>query len=415
MRRVLVYLVIALVVGGAVGTLMSRDPGYVLVTYEDMSLETSLWFALLSLLVGYFLLRVLIGLLMRLIRTGAGVAAWQQNRRARAAQARTVRGLLLAGEGDWAGARKALVADAEVVDLPLVNYLGAARAANEIGDAADRDALLQKANESTPGAALAVGLTQAELQIATQQYAAAVQTLTTLKATSPNHPRVLRLLTECHEKAGDWNALLALAPELQKRAVIQPDVLRPLLLRCAIEWFEHPPTGTSGEVAQKLSAQWNAVDKDLRTEPRLIAAYALALESVDAGDEAEALLSKVLKQDWNDELVALYGRLRIERADRQLATAEGWLKARPNDPTLLLALGRIALANRDWAKAREYFEASLKQRRGAEVYGELGRLCLAIGERARAAELLAQSLDMSGQLPVLPLPQPAPDANAARS
>ena len=63
MRRVLTYLVVALVVGGAVGTLMSRDPGYVLVSYENMSLETSLWFALLALIVGYYLLRVVIGLL----------------------------------------------------------------------------------------------------------------------------------------------------------------------------------------------------------------------------------------------------------------------------------------------------------------------------------------------------------------
>ena len=181
MRRALIYLVIALIVGGAVGTLMSRDPGYVLVSYENMSVETSLWFALLALIVGYFVLRVVIGLSMRLIRTGAGVALWQQNRRARVAQARTVRGLLLAGEGDWPGARKALAADAEVVDLPLVNYLGAARAANEIGDAPGRDALLQKASESTPGATLAVGLTQAELQISAQQYSAAMQTLSNLQ------------------------------------------------------------------------------------------------------------------------------------------------------------------------------------------------------------------------------------------
>lgn len=414
MRRVLIYLVIALIVGGAVGTLMSRDPGYVLVSYENMSLETSLWFALLALLVGYFVLRVLIGVLMRLIRTGAGVAAWQQNRRARVAQARTVRGLLLAGEGDWAGARKALVADAAVVELPLVNYLGAARAANEIGDAVDRDALLRKASESTPGAALAIGLTQAELQIATHQYAAAVQTLMALKATSPNHPRVLRLLADCQQKTGDWTALLALAPELQKRSVYPPEVLRPLLLQWSIDWFAHPPGGTSNEVAQKLIAQWTAMDKDLRTEPGLIAAYAHALEKANADDDAEAVVSKALKQNWNEELVALYGRLRIEGSDRQLATAEAWLKSNPNDATLLLALGRIALANRNWAKAREYFEASLKQRRGAEVYGELGRLCLAIGERPRAAELLAQSLDMSGQLPSLPLPQ-AGDATVARS
>jgi HemY protein len=144
-----------------------------------------------------------------------------------------------------------------------------------------------------------------------------------------------------------------------------------------------------------------------------MAAYVTALEKVGAGGDAEVTLSKALKQEWNDELVALYGRLALNGVDQRRAIAEGWLKTRPNDATLLLALGRIALANRDWASAREYFEASLKQRRSPEVYGELGRLCLAMGERPRAAELLAQSIDMSGELPTLPLPQG--DATAARS
>jgi hypothetical protein len=132
MRRALIYLVVALVVGGAVGTLMAR-PGYVLVSYESMSLETSLWFAVLALIVGYFLLRIVSGLLMRLIRSGAGVAAWQQNRaRAGGAGAHGAR-FAACRRGDWPGARKALATDAESVDVPLVNYLGAARAANEVG------------------------------------------------------------------------------------------------------------------------------------------------------------------------------------------------------------------------------------------------------------------------------------------
>ena len=50
-----------------------------------------------------------------------------------------------------------------------------------------------------------------------------------MKATSPNQPRVLRLLAECHEKQNDWSALLALAPELQKRGVPASEVLRPAM------------------------------------------------------------------------------------------------------------------------------------------------------------------------------------------
>jgi HemY protein len=414
MKRLLVFLVIALVVGGAVGTLMARDPGYVLVTFEDMSFETSLWFALLALFVGYFAVRLVFWTVMKLIRSGTGVAAWRQNRRTRAAQIRTIRGLLFAGEGDWTGARKALLADVEHVESPLINYVGAARAANEMGDVAERDELLKKAGESTTGSALAVALTQAELQIAARQHRSAIETLLTAKVAAPNQSRISRLLADCYEQIGDWKALLALVPELQRRNVMSADQLQASRLHWSIAFFRHPPSGA--DVAQQLIVQWNALDNDVRSDPGLIAACADALIIAGANSEAEAVLSKALKQNWNDDLVALYGRVRAEPADRQIATAEGWLKSRPNDATLLLALGRISLAGRNWTKAREYFEASLKQRRSAEVYGELGRLCLAMGERPRATELLAQALDMGGQLPALPLPEtPTGDANAARS
>jgi HemY protein len=195
---------------------------------------------------------------------------------------------------------------------------------------------------------------------------------------------------------------------------MSPDQLQASRLRWASGYFQHTPSG--GEVAQQLIVQWNALDNDVRSDPNLVAACANALMVAGANNEAESVLSKALKQNWNDDLVTLYGRVRGEPADRQAATAEGWLKSRPNDATLLLALGRISLAGHNWAKAREYLEASLKQGRSADVYGELGRLCLAMGERSRATELLAQALEMSGQLPALPLPEaPASDASAARS
>ena len=85
--------------------------------------------------------------------------------------------------------------------------------------------------------------------------------------------------------------------------------------------------------------------------------------------------------------------------------AEGWLKERPNDADLLLALGRISLQLRAWAQAREYLEASLRLRRSADAQAELGRLCAAMGDGERGAELLVQA---QGSLPDLPLPEPQP-------
>ena len=51
MKRSLIILLVVIVLAGYLGTLIARDPGYVLVTYDGYSLQTSLW-VLLGLLTG---------------------------------------------------------------------------------------------------------------------------------------------------------------------------------------------------------------------------------------------------------------------------------------------------------------------------------------------------------------------------
>jgi uncharacterized protein HemY len=57
--------------------------------------------------------------------------------------------------------------------------------------------------------------------------------------------------------------------------------------------------------------------------------------------------------------------------------------------------------NGQWEKAREYLELSLRMARSPQVYGELGRLCLALGESDRGAEYLRLA---NPGLPDLPMP-----------
>ena len=53
MRIGLLVALLAIALGGLVGMLVVRDPGYVLISYADMALETSIWFALLVVAVVY--------------------------------------------------------------------------------------------------------------------------------------------------------------------------------------------------------------------------------------------------------------------------------------------------------------------------------------------------------------------------
>jgi len=397
----LLLFLIALMFGGLLGALVIRDPGYVLLAYDDMAVETSLWFAVLLLIVAYFAIRALVFLALRLGRGPVRVRSWSQSRRVRSAREQTVKGLVLMAEGDWSAARNRLEGAAPRVSAPLVNYLNAARAAHSLGDMAGRDELLRKARESTPGARLAVGLTQAELQHSAGQWDRCLATLLQVQSFSPQHSQVLRLLADCYLHLQDWSALLELMPALKKRKVFNADQLQDLEGQI---WSSRLQPDVDD-----IKAVWKQMPKDLRSQETLVSRYALLLSERGDTTEAEEVVREALNHLWDDELVRLYGTLRSENAQRQLSVAEGWLKKQPEDPVLLLTLGRIAMMNRLWEKAREYFEASLRLRSTAEIHGELGRLCAALGDVDRGSQHLQEAVPT---LPDLPLPDGPAQAEA---
>lgn len=398
MKLGLLLLIVAVVLGGLIGTLVVRDTGYVLVSYGDMALETSLWFAIMLLGLGYLAVRLIMWIFNRTLSSTGRFGSWMRRRKGTRAQKQTVQGLLLMAEGQWAEARKILVSSAREVGTPLINYLTAARAAHELGDAPGRDELLRQAHESTPGSKFAVGLTQAELQKSAGQWEQCLATLLQLKANAPRHPQVLSLLCAVYAELEDWQALIELLPEVKKRKIFPEAVFEDLRCRVSINRLV--------QAGSAAAAAWSDVPKDLQRQPHLVAAYVRALirgdEVAEAQAEAaEAALRAALQQTWDDDLVLLYGLVTAADPNRQLMVAEGWLKERPNDPKLLLTLGRISLMNEQWAKAREYFETSLRLQRSAEVYGELGRLCVALGESERGGEYLIHA---TMGLPDLPMP-----------
>lgn len=79
-------------------------------------------------------------------------------------------------------------------------------------------------------------------------------------------------------------------------------------------------------------------------------AYAEQLRQLGAESEAEQALRAALKRQYESHLARLYGLVRGSDLARQLQTAEGWLKDHPDDPSLLLTLGRLSLQNRLWAR-----------------------------------------------------------------
>ena len=352
--RTLVYIVVAVVAGGLLGSLMLKDAGYVMIAYDQAVFETSVWFALFALLVLWVLARLLITLVRRVLHGRADVANWAKKRRETAANTRTEQGVVHAVEGRWADARKALTDAAANAATPLVNYLGAARAAHELGDTDGRDRLLDLAGDTASGAALAAALTRARLLAESGQWQQCLEMLETLEGDSARHPQVLSMLLDCHQELGNWDAVVELAPAVAKSKARDSADLDQALQRA---WCGRLQAGSaSADAMYHLRETWGAVPRKLKRAPAVAACYAECLHAAGNPDEAVRILKRAIDTDPDDRLVALYGEIASGHPGEQLATAEKWLQQMPNDPILLQTLVRLCLLNEEWAKAKRYVQ-----------------------------------------------------------
>ena len=150
---------------------------------------------------------------------------------------------------------------------------------------------------------------------------------------------------------------------------------------------------------------WQSVPTPLQFDAELVETYALQLMRLDHGQECETLLRKVLEKKWSDKLVRIYGMISAQNPSEQLIHAEQWLKSRPNNASLLLALGRICLRCGLWGKAHEYFKASNKLHETEESLAELCRLNLRLHASHIDQKEVFEGLIKSLGLPELPLPE----------
>lgn len=393
---------LALVAGVGVVALIETEPGYLLIAYGGYTVETSFWVGIVAIAVIVLTLYALVRFLHRLFTSPASILNWASERRLRQSSRLTSRGLVNFIEGNWARARRQLLRGAKYSEAPLLNHLIAARASYRLQEPEAMRQHLAAAANSDLEAGIAVDLTQAEMQLHAKQYEEALATLVRASKNAGRHPYVLHLLCRAHEGLGDAEAIVALLPELRKhrvRSAAEVDALEArvnrVLLREAAE---------AGDVAV-LQAQWKKMPARLREEPGAQLRYLEALAACGETAQVEKTIVRDLKKRWDADLIHLYGRIPRESAQKPMTIAEGWLKQRPDDPDVLLCLGRLAMQERLWQKARDYLERSHKLRPSEEACLELGRLLAAAGEHAAAAAAFYTGAQLRGD-PLPELPQP---------
>ena len=410
MMRFLFAALATLGVVTALVLLFREDAGYVMIGYGRWQVETTLAMLLFLLLLAFATLYLLIRFLVNTYSMPRRLAEWRRERRRRLARRYLNRGLIALAEGKWAQAEKLLIRHAGDSENPLINYLAAARAAQQQGALDRRDHYLKLAHEAVPDADIAVGLSQAELQIAGHQMEQALATLNHLREIAPRHEYVLRMLLRLHERLGDWEQLLALLPEARRRHVLPVEQANRLETEAYLGLIER--SGEQGDL-EGLRTLWKRVPRHLQHDPDLALAYARRLDTLGEHTEAEGVLRKAIRQHWDERLVDAYGRIRTDHPETQLQQAEAWLEGHENNPVLLLALARLAMQSRLWGKARGYLEASLGMHPTVEGYQMLASLLEQMGESEAAIESLRKGMALAARHePALPPPRQAEDAES---
>ncbi|KZY96768.1 hypothetical protein A3746_02865 [Oleibacter sp. HI0075] len=381
----LIVLFLLLIAAGAigVGAFVYIDAGYVMLSWENYTVETSLWMFLvlgaIALLAVYIALRAL----LVLFGSDRRFNEWRQRRRSLRARRQTTRGLLALAQGQWRRAERNLTSSAKDSDQPLINYLAAARAAYEQDKSEATDEWLKQASLSTKGSDLAVGITQVQLLQSRHQNEQALAVLISLREKHPRHAYLLKLLVKTLQDLEDWVALNELLPTLRKATKIPDEELRKLERNVALQLLDRARHANGG---QGLTATFDGLGRDVRYTSDVMKSYVDLLLETEQEEKAEEALREGLKHVWHDELVEIYGRLKGKDANKQLLFAEQQLKERPNDPLLLLTLGRLALRVNDLEKAREYLQTGLSIKGLAELHAEMGKVMLAEGDETLACE-----------------------------
>jgi HemY protein len=379
-------MIATLALGALAGHYLLQDNGYVLLSFRGYVIEMSVPVALFVLLLAYLAVRLLAWIWRVPRELGEATA----RARVRWAGRQATRGYIAIAEGKLAHGERLLTRGARRSGAPLMNYLAAARLAHQQNDAARRDGWLQLAYEQEPAAADAVLLAQAEMQMDDQDFDRALATLERIREHNPRHGQALRLLAALYWRRGDWRPLVDLLPAL--RAV--PPLPAEKLHRWSIDAFAallaDPALDEPG-----IGALWEDVPKVLRREPRLLLARARALALCGLAAVAEAEIRRALRDQWDPALIRFYGELQVAELSQHLKNAEAFLRERPEDPDLLLTVGRLSFRNQLWGKARSYLETSLAIRPDAETCEALGQLMQRLGDKEGAARTFERGLSLA--------------------
>lgn len=390
----IVYVLITLAAGAALGLLALEDPGYVLISRTPYEIEVSLVLAVVLAGILLFAVYLVLRLLWAVLRMPRTAGRWRVNRRHALATQATLAGYSRLIEGEWEEAEEILSQRLGYGATPLLSALGAAYAAQQRADYDARDKYLLQARNQEPEHIEAVEITRARLLERAGQLDEARGVLEQLHEQGVRRRAVQGMLVELLQRQQDWPALESLFKDLKRSRILPEGEMKILNRDLQVRLLTSDARPDAG------AQVWSRLSRQERRDPVLTAVHVRSL--IDAGNmkQAEKILRKAINRNWDGGLVRLYGHIRYEPIDALLKQAENWRVAHADDPDLLITLARFHLELKDRDKALLLLVEAARIGVSGETYMELGLLLESMGESAKALQCYRRGLQESHASPV---------------
>jgi len=419
--KLLIGIIAALFIGVLLAQWIRADPGYVMFSIGQWTVETSVVVFAVVLLAFFLLVYLGVRFIIQLLRAPRQVRAASKRHSRHDSQRLLTKGTKELIQGQWKKAEISLSAGLEKGPTVL-HCIGAAQAAQRLGEKVRRDNYLSRTSDMPEADALSAKLVQAELWLEDNQPEQAKALLEPLVEKHSDLPRAQELLAHAYRALGEWDPLKDLLADMRKHKLLDETRHGELQLQTYRELM-HRATSTA-----ELQALWRHIPDTLHHDEALLIDYAGQLRDHDAPSEAEALLREALNRQWSEKLIVGYGEIGRGNAAGQLATAEGWLEQHGNNPYLLLTLGKLARRSRQLDKARTYLEQSIRALPNPDAYQTLGEMLEEAGDTVNASRCYRTGLQLLSGKPeekegiavesdqqILLATENAPDTNAPLS
>jgi HemY protein len=377
--RFLFWFLLLAVAAVVVALAIKLNAGYVLLVASPYRIELSLNLLLVLLVGGFFGLYFIIRIIARTIQVPRNVRIWRRQQkldRARAKQDGAVVALL---EGRYGKARQQAQEALAIPGSSGLSAIVAARAALDVRDFEDVEALLNRPDAQVSSLAVPRLMLSAESALEQGDPQESLRVLNKLRREAGMHTAAMRLELRALQAARRWTDIPPLLDQLVRRKVFdaaQAEHVRVSAQSEQLELLAHDATG--------LRDYWSRLADTVKAHPKVARAAARSFMQLGGEREAADILAQSLEQEWDSDLVELYGECQLGDATRQLEQAERWLVSHNQDAVLLRVLGTLCQRQQLWGKAQTYLEASLGLDSTWRAHLALGEMLGRLGRDAEA-------------------------------